>query len=426
MTTRLKTQTALATLSLVLGGAASAQELTMLVGNNVDTVAAAEALTEAYTERNPDVTFNIEIRPGGSEGDNIIKTRLATGEMADIFQYNSGSLLQALRPSRTLMPINDIKNFDAMNESFIATVSDDEGNAFGVPIQPAMGGGILYHMPTYEELGLEVPLTWDQFMENNAAIAEATDKAPIIQTYRDSWTSQITFLADFYNVQQDSPGFAEAFTANEAKFATDPAALRGFERIQDMHESGYMNEDFGAATLDDGLAMVASGEGVHYPMLTFAIGAIQQNSPDQLQDVGFFALPGDDAGANGLTVWMPAAFYIPRGSEHPEIAKDFLNFVATPEGCDAITERVGAAGPYLVEGCTLPDDVPPSVSDMLPYFEEEGRTYPALEFLSPVKGPALEQLTVEVGSGIREAQSAAERYDADVAKQARQLGLPNW
>jgi raffinose/stachyose/melibiose transport system substrate-binding protein len=63
---------------------------------------------------------------------------------------------------------------------------------------------------------------------------------------------------------------------------------------------------------------------------------------------------------------------------------------------------------------------------MLPYFETQGRTAPALEFLSPVKGPALEQLTVEVGSGIRDAKSAAALYDQDVAKQAKQLGLDGW
>jgi len=63
---------------------------------------------------------------------------------------------------------------------------------------------------------------------------------------------------------------------------------------------------------------------------------------------------------------------------------------------------------------------------MMPYFTEEGRVFPALEFLSPIKGPSLEQLTVEVGSGIRDAMSAAELYDQDVAKQAKQLGLPNW
>jgi raffinose/stachyose/melibiose transport system substrate-binding protein len=43
-----------------------------------------------------------------------------------------------------------------------------------------------------------------------------------------------------------------------------------------------------------------------------------------------------------------------------------------------------------------------------------------------VKGPALEQITVEVGSGIRSAADAAALYDKDVEKQAKQLGLPGW
>ena len=100
--------------------------------------------------------------------------------------------------------------------------------------------------------------------------------------------------------------------------------------------------------------------------------------------------------------------------------------MASVEGCEAIVSANGATGPMLVNGCELPADVPRAVTDMLPYFEAAGGTAPALEFLSPVKGPALEQLTVEVGSGIRDAASAAELYDADVQKQARQLGLPNW
>jgi raffinose/stachyose/melibiose transport system substrate-binding protein len=86
----------------------------------------------------------------------------------------------------------------------------------------------------------------------------------------------------------------------------------------------------------------------------------------------------------------------------------------------------GATGPYLIKGCELPADVPPSVADMMPYFQTEGLTAPALEFLSPIKGPALEQITVEVGSGIRPAAEAAALYDQDVAKQGKQLGLPNW
>ena len=80
----------------------------------------------------------------------------------------------------------------------------------------------------------------------------------------------------------------------------------------------------------------------------------------------------------------------------------------------------------MIKGCTLPADVPAVVKDMQPYFDRGRRGSPALEFLSPIKGPALEQITVEVGSGIRTAESGAALYDEDVKKQAQQLGLPGW
>ena len=170
--------------------------------------------------------------------------------------------------------------------------------------------------------------------------------------------------------------------------------------------------------------MIGQGEGTHYPMLTFAVSTIVDLYPDAAENVGFFAMPGD--GPNGLTVWMPGAVYGAATTEHPEEVKRFLAFVASVEGCDAMTAAVVPTGPYPVDGCTIPSDVPRAVADLSPYFEQGGATAPALEFLSPIKGPQLEQITVEVGSGLRSAADGAALYDQDVEKQAQQLGLPGW
>lgn len=66
------------------------------------------------------------------------------------------------------------------------------------------------------------------------------------------------------------------------------------------------------------------------------------------------------------------------------------------------------------------------VKDLTTYIQTSGASSPALEFLSPIKGPNLENITVEVGSGIRSAKAGAAAYDEDVKKQAQQLGLPGW
>lgn len=424
--TKLTHSFALASAIALLAGMAAAEvQLSITLDGNAETNAAMEALTAAYTAAHPDVTFEIENRPGGAEGDNLVKTRLATGEAGDILQYNSGSLFQALNPVETLVDLTAIPGQANVVESFKSVVTAADGTVRGVPFGAAMGGGIYYNKKIYAELGLSVPKTWDEFMANNEKI-KAAGKVAVAQTYKDTWSSQLFVLADFYNVLAAEPNFATDYTANKAKYATTPAATAGFQHLEDVFKAGYLNEDFGAATFDDGVRMVATGEAAHYPMLTFALGNIKQNYPENLADVGFFAQPGNDAAKNGLTVWMPAALYIPASSENVDAAKAFLDFVASVEGCNLMIGANGATGPYLIKDCALPADVPPSVADMMPYFQTEGLTAPALEFLSPIKGPALEQFTVEVGSGIRPAAEAAALYDGDVEKQAKQLGLPNW
>jgi len=416
---------AVAGFGLMAHGAMADTTLTLSSDNNVDTVKAFDALTKAYTAAHPDIKFEIDNRPGGAEGDNLVKTRLSTGEMADIFQYNSGSLFQALKPDKNLADLGDLPNQANILDSFKLVVTSPDGKVRGVPFGAAMGGGIYYNKKIYADLGLKIPTTWKDFIANCEKI-KAAGKVAVAQTYKDTWSSQLFVLADFYNVQAAVPNFAADYTANKAKYATTPAAAKGFDHLQEVFKAGYLNKDFGAATFSEGMKMVATGTAAHYPMLTFGIGDVKQNEPNNVNDIGFFAQPGDDATKNGLTVWMPSGVYVPAASKHVKEAKDFLNFVASAEGCKAMIDANGATGPYLIKGCALPKDVPASVADMLPYFQEGGHTAPALEFVSPIKGPALEQITVEVGSGIRPAADAAALYDQDVAKQGKQLGLPNW
>ena len=82
---------------------------------------------------------------------------------------------------------------------------------------------MFYWIPDYEELGLKVPTTWAEFMANNAKL-KAVGKTPVIQSYGDTWTSQIFVLADFFNVSAHDPDWAKNYTNNQAKYATDPVA----------------------------------------------------------------------------------------------------------------------------------------------------------------------------------------------------------
>lgn len=399
-------------------------KLSLLGAQNQNDALMIQALTDAYTALHPNVTFDIEVAAGGgTEVDNLVKTRLATGEMNDIFYYNSGSLLQALHPSDTLVDLSQEPFMTNIADTFKPTVSQN-GGVFGVPVGYAAAGGILYNKKVYEKLGLTVPKTWAEFAANNDKL-KAADIPPVLQTYGDTWTAQLFVLADNYNIAQAHPNFAEDYTNNKAKYAAIPEAMAGFTHLQEGFEKDWYQKDFATTKFEQGLKMLADGEVAQYPMLTQVMPTIATNSPDQVHDIGFFALPGPDAAKNGATVWMPLAFYIPKTSKHMTEAKDFFAFVASTAGTDAITAKVTPAGPYLIKGATLPDTVLPFVNDLNGYIDS-GNAYPALEFLSPIKGPNLEQICVAVGTGQMKPEDAAKAYDEDVKKQAQQLGLPGW
>jgi len=397
--------------------------LTYLVDDSEATQASAQALADAYTALHPNVTISIETRPGGTEGDNIVKTRLATGEMTDVFWYNTGSLLQALNPTDTLVDIANEPFMANVVDSFLPTVSHD-GQVFGVPSGTAMGGGILYNKKIYADLGLSVPTTWAEFEANNEAI-KAAGIAPVLATFGDTWTSQLFVLADYYNVEQAHPTFAADYTANRAKYASIPEAMNGFTYLQEGFDKGWYQNDFETLKFEQGLNLLANGEVAHYPMLTFVLSTIATNSPDKVNDIGFFGVPGTDASKAGTTIWMPAGTYISKTSEHVAEAKDFLAFIASPEGADALTAAVSPTGPYMIKGAKLPDTVLPAVKELASYIDA-GKSGPALEFVSPIKGPSLEQICVAVATGQMTAAEGAAAYDEDVKKQAQQLGLPGW
>src|SRR6478672_8559260 len=383
--TALASLTACASSGSGSGSSAGKTEITLLTDNAETTVKPAAAVIAAFEKANPTITVKTETRPGGADGDNLVKTKLSTGDMADVFWYNSGSLLQALSPAKTLVDLTGDAALNDTDPSFLPAVTQD-GKVYGAPWGTAMGGGILYNKDVYAKLGLSVPKTWADF-ESNSDKIKAAGITAVVGSFKDTWTSQLFVLGDYHNVAAANPSFAADYTANKVKYATDPAAVKGFEKTAEAKARGWLNKSAGSTTFDQGMKLLASGKAAQYPLLTFPVGTLPAA---QAAKIGFFGIPGDDASTNGATLWEPGGQYIPKTSKHIAEAKKFIAFVASAAGSEAYSSAAPPTGPY------------------------------------PVKGPSLEQITVAVATGQTPAKDGAAQYDADVTKQAKQLGLPGW
>jgi raffinose/stachyose/melibiose transport system substrate-binding protein len=382
------------------------------------------AVAQAFEKANPDIHVHVNIGPTGVKAVELVKSRVAAGTMDDVFVYQSGSLFQALDPTINLTELTNESWHSSVISSYFPVVSIGE-KLYGAPFGSAMGGGILYNKVAYKKLGLKIPLTWAEFMRNNAVIKKA-GLIPVIQTYKDSWTSQLFVLSDYFNVQKAFPSFADLYTSNRAEIADTPVARAGFQHLEDIYKAKYLNKDFATATLSRGLKYLATGAGVHYPMLTFVASTLSKDYPKQASDIGFFAQPGESADENGLTVWMPNGLFIPKSTKHLDAAKKFVAYSVSSSALATMNAALTPTGPYLIKGAKLSGQLSTVTRDMLPYFKSDGRTAPALEFVSPIKGPNLSNITVKIGSGKLTAKAGARAYDQDVQKESARLGLPGW
>ena len=402
-------------------GAQRFDGVTITVNKDADsTNDAINALAELAKEK-LGLTVELEMRVSGADGDNMVKTRLASGDMTDLLWYNSGSKFKALNPAEYFLDLSDQPFAEKLEQTFKDTVSVD-GKLYGAPTGASSAGAVMYYKPDYEELGLSVPKTWDEFLENCEKL-KAAGKTAMIGTFGDAWTAQVTYLGDNYNVLAADPEFPQKFEAGTAKYGTTPAGVESFQKLADLQ--GYYNADYLAATYNDGCEMLANGEGTHWIMLTQVLNNIELSYPEVLDDIGIFGVPGEAADNAGLTVWLPGGIYVNKDSKNIDACLAFLDLAVSQEGMDAMFAVSKPVGPASVVGYEMPEDSYQAVKVDMQSFFDEGKTAPALEFQTAVKGANCEQICVEVGSGQVSAQEAADAYDEDCKKMALQLGL-NW
>ncbi len=213
-----------------------------------------------------------------------------------------------------------------------------------------------------------MPRTWAELLANCDKI-KAAGKIAVIGSYKDDWTSQLILLADYFNVQAQDSTFATDYTAHRATFSDTPIALRGFQKLAEIYQRGYMNKDALATTYDQALKMLADGTGAQYPMLTFVFTSIKDYAPDKVNDIGFFGQPRRHRGEErndglGARRDLPVQAGLERGC-----GETVGRFFVSQQGLAAYMEQQRPDGPFAIRGVALPPDVPAAVKDMLPYFD---------------------------------------------------------
>jgi raffinose/stachyose/melibiose transport system substrate-binding protein len=242
--------------------------------------------------------------------------------------------------------------------------------------------------------------------------------------YNGSGLTQIPFLANYYYVQQENPDFASQYTANEIKLSESSTFVRGMQKMHDLATNEYLNEDYLATAFDVAARMLAEGQAAMMIIRSDVLANIAANTPELINDIGFFPLPDVDPNVRGAANWLPPALVITNNVQNEPLAKELFSFLLTDEAVAAYSSAMTPSGVFMVKGVTLPETAYPALIEAQSWLDKA--CTPVMEYLCPIKGPNQASVCMQVASAMITPEEAVLEIEKDNELAAVQLGLPNW
>lgn len=295
-----------------------------LFSNKSESIETYETLIQKFEEANPTIDVELNTPP---EAETVLKTRLTKNDLPDLMAIGGNATYGELANAGVLENFSDDttiieKSHDAYRDMITKLAGPDVEGEFGVPYA-ANANGIIYNKALLEELNLEVPKTWDEFV-TALDTAKNAGVTPIYFTLKDAWTGMVTWNSLGANLVDGE--FPTKKNNGEATFATEYSEVA--EKFQTLLQYGH-GDNFGVG-YGDGNTAFANGESLFYLQGVWAIPEIQKANPEM--EVGVSAFPAsNDVSQNRLVSGVDVLLTMSADTEYPEEAKKFIEFMLNEE-----------------------------------------------------------------------------------------------
>lgn len=314
-------------------------------------------LEKKFEKSNPNIDIIIT---SPAQAMTVLKTRLVKNDVPDIItmagelnyaDFIDAGILEDLSKEKEI--INRIK------PSYVDVLESLEFNndsaIYGIPYA-CNAGGVIYNKDIFNEMGLEIPTTWDDFISLCDTLKEK-DITPIYYSLKDAWTGMVAWNAITANTQPKD------FFTNRRNDETTFGDVYGdiAEKMKALLNYGH-SDNFGVGYNDGNIAF-AQGKAAMMLQGNWVIPEILKINPDS--NLGMFVLPvNNDKEKNSVVSGVDLLFAIPKDTDTKEDSLKFIEFMTKSENMKQ----------YVKEQFAIPavKDIyqeDKTVEDLNPYFK---------------------------------------------------------
>jgi multiple sugar transport system substrate-binding protein len=253
-----------------------------------------------------------------------IKVDLTTPRAPAIFKWWFGYRAQELIKAGLLADLSDV--WEEVGDNFAPGIQEaltQDGMTYGFPLLISYWVWF-YNKPLYEKHGLELPKTWDEFMEQLAFFKEQ-EVSGIGNTIGQSrWTSFIVFQELLYRIDAE---FYIQLVNGQAHW-TDPKVVQAMELWKDLLDKGYF-APMDATYVDDMPRMFKEGTLAFAPFGDWYGGILQQQGLVSGTDYGIFIPPAITPAGEGAVILEISPLVSGKNSSELELAKEWFKWYAS-------------------------------------------------------------------------------------------------
>ena len=317
---------ALATTTLVATGA-TAMDVTLTIESwrNDDLALWQDKIIPAFEAENPGI--KVIFSPSApTEYNAVLNSKLDAGSAGDIITCRPFDASLALFEAGHLADLDDMDamgNFSDVAKS--AWQTDDASATFCVPMASVIHG-FIYNADAFEELGIAVPTTEDEFFAALETIKEEGSYIPMAMGTSDQWEAATMGYNNIGPNYWKGEEGRRALIAGEQKL-TDEVWTAPYATLARWGE--YLGDGYEAQTYPDSQNLFTLGRAAIYPAGSWEISGFNAQADFKM---GAFKPPVQNAGDTcyisdhtDIGIGMNAA------TANPEAARTFLAWVGSPE-----------------------------------------------------------------------------------------------
>lgn len=284
-----------------------------------------DGLIKAFQAENPDIEI-VQTAIKNTEYNTVLAAALQGGSGPDIFMGRSYGGLLTYSQSGYLEPVEKwLPEVTTWSKGALGGATDpNTGVIYGLP---AIGNTMfcIYNKKMYEELGLQVPKTWNEFIGNLERM-KAAGITPLANGGKDGWCLEAMLGAvgpSFYGGDE----FFSEVVEGKTNFL-DPRFKTAVSKMYELIP--YMPDMFMGVSYTDMQANFVNELAGHFLGGSFEASTFKKMNPDIEFDI--FAVPGEkESDPRYVSVYADMNFAMNAASKNMEATAKFLRYLSTVE-----------------------------------------------------------------------------------------------